>query len=157
MKIKLTQGKSSIVDDNWEHLKKWKWFYLKAGNGYAARNIKMDVKSKLILLHHAIIGFPLHGLEIDHINGDGLDNRLTNLRIVSHRQNLSNRREHRTGEKTSKFLGVYLLRGNRKRKWVAQIKFGTAKKTIGFFEKEEDAAKAYQEELTKLSETALSL
>lgn len=70
--------------------------------------------------------------EIDHINGDPLDNRKGNLRIVTHQQNLFN---------NSKAKGYSLDKRNGK--WQAQICINDRHLALGLFEKEEDARKAY--------------
>ncbi len=78
--ILLTQGRVTVIDDADAHLARYKWFY---GEGYAGRR-------KDGMLHHCIVGFPLDGLVVDHINRDTLDNRRVNLRIVTQRENLLN-------------------------------------------------------------------
>lgn len=86
---------------------------------------------KLIYLHRLLTEAP-RGLDVDHINGNGLDNRRSNLRIATRSQNLQNKRS-----KTPGFKGV------RKRddcvRWEARI----GSKTLGMFDIEIDAAKAY--------------
>ena len=68
---------------------------------------------------------------IDHINNNSLDNRIENLRILTHQQNLWN-----TNAK-----GYYWNKQNNK--WHAQIRINDKKKFLGLFENEEDAHQAY--------------
>lgn len=79
---------------------------------------------------------------IDHINGDGADNRISNLRECSHQQNQANRPADK--DSSSKFKGVDWM--PRHQKWRARV--GTDH--LGVFASEEDAAAAYdQAALTK--------
>lgn len=55
-------------------------------------------------MHRLIMGFPVN-MEVDHINGDTLDNRRCNLRICTHAENMANRKIHR--DNTSGYRGVY--------------------------------------------------
>lgn len=90
-------------------------------------------------MHRVVAGEPPCGLEIDHINGNGLDNRRANLRFVTHAQNLANQRPQQG--RTSRFRGVCWLR--RDQVWRAQIKSGGKTCYLGCFADEEDAARAY--------------
>lgn len=47
-------------------------------------------KGTMIYLHQLILGRPDDGLEIDHIDGNSLNNRLSNLRHVTHQENVDN-------------------------------------------------------------------
>ena len=74
-KIKLTQGKYAIVDDeDFAYLNQWRWYY---HNNYAVHTNKN--KSR-IYMHRFILNTPKKMFS-DHINGNGLDNRRSNLRI----------------------------------------------------------------------------
>jgi hypothetical protein len=94
-------------------------------------------------MHHAIWehhhGPIPKGMEIDHINGNGIDNRLINLRIGTHQQNTFNTRI--TKSHSSKHRGVSWRK--EKRKWEAYIEINQVKNHIAFFNSEEGAARAY--------------
>lgn len=82
------------------------------------------------------------GLEIDHINGNGLDCRRENLRVVTHAQNLQNiQRDTSTRRvpKTSRYRGVCW--DKRDQRWVAQISPNRRNIHLGRFESEEEAAR----------------
>lgn len=81
--------------------------------------------------------------EIDHINGDPLDNRIVNLRSVSHRENAANRRTPTNNK--SGHMGVQWA--ERHGKWLAVIKVPgkTGNRHIGLFDNVEDAAQARRE------------
>jgi hypothetical protein len=147
--IKLTKGKEAYIDDNMDHLSKFSWAYGKdPKKGYAFRSMKFNGENQTVYLHHCIIGKPFKPFQVDHINGDSLDNRRENLRFVTNRQNGQNRKEHR-GEKfkTSKYVGVRLLG----KKWTAQMNVKGKSVYLGSFEKEEDASMAYQRATLKLA------
>ncbi len=89
-------------------------------------------------MHRLIMDCP-DGMDVDHINGDGLDNRRENLRIVTRSQNLRNRKTFKNSK--SGFKGVIFNPVNGK--WKAIINLGT-------FDTSEEAAKAYDEAIKKL-------
>ncbi|MFA6118161.1 MAG: HNH endonuclease [Sphingomonas sp.] len=78
-------------------------------------------------------------VHIDHINGNGLDNRRSNLRGATQRQNLQN--AGRRVDNTSGFKGVYYSQASKK--WAAQIRYEGKQKYLGLFHDARDAAKAY--------------
>lgn len=85
MEIKLNNGQSVKVDtERSDYLNQWKWSI--DTNGYAKRS----TKSGAILMHQVIMGTKDKS-EIDHINQDKLDNRISNLCFVTRTQNNLNR------------------------------------------------------------------
>lgn len=88
-------------------------------------------------MHRFITNAPKE-LEVDHINGNRLDNRKENLRICTKSQNLRN--QHKTCG-SSKYKGVsWRVRAN---KWESRIYVDGKKLFLGLYSDEEDAAKAY--------------
>lgn len=73
----------------WTIHRQYKNKYARAEIGSGVGNRSRN-KRKYIFLHHIIMGRPKDGLEIDHINNNGLDNRKSNLRIVDHTTNMRN-------------------------------------------------------------------
>ncbi len=133
--ISLTQNQITLVDDeNYESLSAYKWYALKNGHSfYACRQLN----GRRIWMHHEILGGkPEVGLEVDHIDGDGLNNRKDNLRIITRSQNSMNR--HYVGG-ISRYKGVSRCGS----KWKAYIKPGGKQKYLGLFALETDAARAY--------------
>lgn len=105
-------------------------------DGYARRR-KRD--GQFVKLHRELLGLSLHdGLEGDHINGDRLDCRRENLRIVTRAQNCQNVRSHR--DSTSPHRGVHW--SDRTQKWHAEAYVNGRKHWLGYFDDEEDAAEA---------------
>lgn len=91
------------------------------------------------LMHRLILGAPA-GVDVDHINHDGLDNRRCNLRLCTKSENGANRRVQAT-PKSSRYKGVCWVVS--KRRWIARIKVGGRLIYLGRFRSEEDAARAY--------------
>lgn len=75
---------------------------------------------------------------IDHINGDTSDNRLSNLRLVTHQENQQNARRSKLN--TSGHTGVYW--NKRTNKWDASITYNYKQKHLGVFSNLEDAIKS---------------
>lgn len=140
--IPLTHGKSAIVDDAFSHLKNYPWQFFKHRSGYAKRGMKMEMGGYCnVLLHHCVIGFPLNDYQVDHINGDGLDNRLSNLRIVSSRENSCNRKIHRDG----KLPGAKLDKRSKSiRPWYATIEIKGKAFHLGSYRTELEAHQIYK-------------
>lgn len=94
--ILLTQGKVAIVDaEDYERLKRWRWSYaaIPGASGYARRGESPypgSCKTRTVLMHRQILNVAA-GQSVDHINGNGLDNRKINLRTCTHQQNCHNR------------------------------------------------------------------
>ena len=80
-----------------------------------------------------------HGMTIDHVNGNRADNRFENLRIASHKENSRNRKK--SGNKTSKYKGVYWYK--RHQKWKATIGYEGRTIHLGYFHDEYEAHLAY--------------
>lgn len=134
MKILLTQGKSCIVDNNmFDYLNQWKWTLEKR---YAVRK----VKNKAIYMHR-LVAKPSDGLEVDHINGNSLDNRKTNLRVCTHKQNCQNTKKQ--SNNTSGYKGVSFNKG--KNKWKAYINIDRRQVFLGYHNEIKDAARKYNE------------
>ncbi len=144
--ITLTQGQHALVDDaDFESLSKFKWLAKKCRhkigiNFYAIRWIYCDGKRLTVWMHRQIIGVE-EKFRTDHINGDGLDNQRSNLRPATATENSRNQRK-RVGT-SSRYKGVSWNR--EKRKWHCRI--GVTKQIVqlGYFEKEEAAALAYDQ------------
>lgn len=78
------------------------------------------------------------GLEIDHINGNRIDNRIENLRLVTSRENCQNLKDHRDG----KLCGSSLDR--RSRKYSAAIKIRGRSIHLGCYDTEQEAHEVYK-------------
>jgi hypothetical protein len=125
--IKLTQGKVALIDDlDFVKINQHKWFF---DHGYAKRN-------KNIYMHREIMNTP-EGMDTDHVNGDGLDNRRDNLRICTHNENVRNckiGKNNKVGYKCIEKRGL---------KWRAYIVVNGIKNHLGYFNDSSAAASAY--------------
>ena len=142
--IPLTQGKFAIVDaDDYEHLNKYKWCAFKSYNNkfYAVRR----KNNKTIIMHRQIMNAPA-GLVVDHIDGNSLNNRKTNLRICTQAQNIHNSRPRRN--RSSKYKGVFWNKVNKK--WSTTIHKGDIRIYLGGFDNEVEAALAYDRKAEEL-------
>lgn len=143
-KIKLTRGKFALVDDaDYEYLSQWKWFCETSHHAARDQHIGMDGKreiKKRIKMHRLIMGFP-KAMEIDHIDGNPLNNQRRNLRIVTHAQNQKNLKTPITN--TSGFKGVSWSKV--RRKWIAGIHVDGRGYNLGGFDTIEEAARKYNE------------
>lgn len=146
--IPLTQGKIALVDDeDFERLSQWKWHARKTTQGmYAART----EGNQKIFMHNELI-FVDAGKEVDHKDGDGLNNQKGNLRPATHVQNTWNSK--RRSDNSSGFKGVgrwsvtSTVRGKKYTYtyWRARIRLPGSKNgiVIGYFSDKEVAARAY--------------
>ena len=108
--IQLTRGRETLIDDeDFERVSQYKWRF-DIGNapgaktnpdhtGYGKRTIRLGPpidgkrQRKSIWMHRFIMDCPV-GMITDHINGNGLDNQKSNLRIVTQGQNMNNRKDN---------------------------------------------------------------
>lgn len=134
--IILNNGYKTIVDEmDYLTFSKHKWHARESrGKVYACRAIYNNGEQKILRLSREVLGNYLK-LEVDHINGDTLDNRMINLREANRSQNMANMRNHNP----SGFKGITPIQN----KWRAQICFKYRKISLGTFETKEQAAKAY--------------
>ena len=142
--IPLSRGKFAMVDDeDFDWLCGHKWCVRKSKcKEYASRSHHTKSCSYVVRMHRKILGVYDANLQVDHINGDGLDNRKANLRICTNAQNAWNARKTRNNA-VSQFKGVAL---NRKTgKWVASIGLHWQRICLGTYLYEKDAAVAYNE------------
>lgn len=144
--IQLTQGKVALVDDDdYEWLNQWKWcaFHAYGDNYYAARGIKLLGKTTTIMMHRVILGLTDPSVYVDHIDGDGLNNKRVNIRTATNKENSRNR-----GPKCGKeYKGVFWHKS--RKKWGATIVVDRRTHNLGRFNSKHDAAKAYNEAAIK--------
>lgn len=142
-KILLTQEKFALVDEeDFEYLNQWKWHFCKSG--YAVRNCWPEGKSgvcKTIRMHRVIMNTPRH-LQVDHINGNRLDNRKINLRNCTQAQNAMNKGADSKTNRPYKGVSWWEYNG-RPGKWIAQIRHNRKSIHIGVYKSANEAALAY--------------
>jgi hypothetical protein len=141
--ILLTQGKQALVDDDdFEKVNKYNWCLSKYN--HASYALRHDGKKRM-LMHRLIMDCP-EGKDIDHINGNGLDNRKCNLRICSRSENMMNSGLYETN--TSGFRGVHW--DKQQMKWRARIHKDGKKINLGRFDSKEEAARVRDAKVKEL-------
>lgn len=136
--IPLTRGFVTIVDEaDFDWLNQWKWHHI--NRRYVAR-ARAHITGEFvnIMMHRLIMSCP-EDMFVDHINGDGFDNRRENLRICTLHQNMMNRRKN--SATSSQYKGVYWCKKDGA--WHSSIRFNHKLKYLGQFESEFEAALTY--------------
>lgn len=139
--IQLLHGLVAIVDRaDYPLVSDRHWWATKSHRRPGNYYVHSQTGGQLIALHRLIMN-PSPGEIVDHRDGDGLNNRRTNLRRCSCADNTRNTRlssifDARHRPKASRYRGVGLVNG---RYWIAQIRH----RYLGYFPSEEDAARAY--------------
>jgi hypothetical protein len=111
-------------------------------NGYAVYHTVKEHKHHTLrrarIMWQTFVGEITEGFDIDHIDRNKLNDSLANLRLATKAQNGYNKRSFGP---TSRYKGVH----QHQKGFVAQISIGGVSKYLGYFQKEEDAARAYDE------------
>jgi len=140
--IPLTQGKYAVVDAaDYERAAPFSWH---ASNSGARTYAYSNMNGKTVSLHRFLMNAP-KGLVVDHIDHDGLNDRRSNLRVCTQRQNLYNSRPK---GKSSRFKGVCWDKA--RKRWVVYIRHGGRTRFVGHFTDEIEAAKAYDRAAAEL-------
>lgn len=140
-----TRAGRTILFDDEDHdlVGRWRWGTRKDGAVlYAVRTQYLSGgakhrKQRILYMHRVIMGFPAG--EVDHLNGNGLDNRRANLRVVSQMENQRNRSGPQSNSKSG-IRGVFWI--PRRGKWHAQIGYLGRPINLGTFNNVEDAKEA---------------
>ena len=134
--VPLTQGYVAIVDDgDYEELMQYKWHAHKVTRSIVAERTECGKK---IMIHRHIMQAP-PGMVVDHANHDTLDNRRSNLRVCSSRENQRNRRK--VSGCSSEFKGVCW--NKLRKRWQVRIQADDRRIALGNYENERDAARVY--------------
>lgn len=139
--IPLTQGRTALVDaEDFGWLSLMRWHFVETGQRQGYARTKID--GKYVYMHRLLMQAP-DGVEVDHIDLDRLNNRRSNLRIVTPAQNQQNT------AKRPGLLSVYkgVTFDKHRNRWKAAIKLPNTKsqKNLGYFDTETEAAKAYDQ------------
>lgn len=144
--IQLTQGQVALVDDgDFERLSQHKW--CASWNHYGFVAVRRRPGGGKIFMHREIMNAP-DGVDVDHRNRKTLDNIRRNLRLATRSQNMMNGGAKDTPGRTSIFKGVY--RRTATGPWIAKIKKDGKAKHLGSFDREKDAAAAYDKAAREL-------
>ena len=142
--IQLTKGQFAIIDDDdYEMISKNKWAasHGEVGKIYAVKTLNMGGgRRKRIYMHRVIMNAPLDK-QVDHKNGNKLDNRRSNLRLCSKNENMRNRQRYSRNTSGSKGVRWYGYNGHSH--WVARIVVNRKNIHLGYFDRKIDAVGAY--------------
>lgn len=128
--ILLTKGRVAFIDDNdFERVSQFRWHF--HNGGYAVRG-QRKIRPSNIYMHRFIMNAP-KDITVDHISGNKLDNRKSNLRLVTQLENNWNRHDNPRGTFLDKHSKL----------WVARIRINYKRKIVGYFKTEADAHQAY--------------
>jgi hypothetical protein len=138
--VPLKNGLIALVDESDYHLvSPFVWSVTcNDSRNYAVRYEYFGGKTYRVFMHRVVNKTP-DKMMTDHINGDGLDNRRSNLRTATHSQNMQNRRKHKNN--ASGYKGVYLEKESGR--YRAQITSGGKIHRLGRFASPEEAYQAY--------------
>jgi hypothetical protein len=133
-------GRVALVDiDDYELVRQYSWNILDKGRRlYVRTNVRVLPGyggQKTLMMHRLVSNLPF----VDHFNHNGLDNRRSNLRESNAVLNGGNRRRNQRG--SSQYKGVSWYKPMDK--WRAYANVNRRKVTIGYFDDEKEAAKAY--------------
>jgi hypothetical protein len=139
VEISLTQDKVALVnDEDFELVSQYNWHI--ARNRYAVTKTSRKNAPRKDILMHRLIMRAEKGQQVDHINGNGLDNRRENLRFCTHAENQHN---ISYGYGKSRYKGVHWHKN--REKWCSAICYNSKKIYLGSFSSEIEAARAYDE------------
>lgn len=151
IEIPLTKGHVAIVDEQDADLAQFKWYVAMMNDlHYAERYAPEADGRKIVSMHRTIleriISRPLVKGEVcDHIDGNVLNNRRSNLRLATHQQNMRNKKRSRNN--TTGYKGV---------RWYAPLSKYNARITVnnkcihlGYFSNAEEAHEAYKQAAVK--------
>jgi hypothetical protein len=149
-----TVAYAKVDDEDYDYLMQWRWHLSNKDNStlYAKRGTRTTIS-----MHREIMKVTNPQILVDHIDHDGLNCQKNNLRLTNRSGNATNRRSKRNA--TSKYLGVHLQTSKYKLKsgeektcfaWIASIRKNGKLTSIGYFDSEEDAAKAYDKKAKEL-------
>lgn len=151
--IPLTQGKVALVDDkDYAVLMVHKWYAHRMGkNWYAIRRKPGEDHESM----HRRLCDGLNdciSLQVDHIDGNGLNNQRHNLRVATRNQNIRNQSKHRNN--MSLYKGVSFVSAGKGGRitdgWAARIAINCKRKYLGTYATAELAAHAYDDAARRL-------
>lgn len=142
----LASGIPVVFDDaDSDLILSYRWHKHVAGKNVYARGYPLGKRSSGLVYMHRLLTDAPKGTDVDHRNGNGMDNRRGNIRICSRSQNNANRKVA---------VGVVGIKGvywdGRCNVWRAEIHKDGVKHRLGRFKRLEDAADAYRQKSLSL-------
>jgi hypothetical protein len=136
-------GLTILVDnEDFEHISQLNWHIHRHCNTfYSMRHIYVEGKRTCTLMHRDLLGLRKGDPNVDHIDGDELNNQNSNIRLATTHQNGENRRKSPTFKTSSKYKSVCWYKAGSC--WRANIKIHGKSVHLGLFDIEENAAREY--------------
>ena len=138
--VPLTRGHEAVIDASDAELvadRNW-WVETSGANIYAKRKFRRDGGMICVWMHRVLLGAQ-GNVYVDHIDGDGLNNRRNNLRLATNAQNQFNQRMR--SDNKSGYRGVSFRKSDGT--WTAQIKANGRRHYLGIYKTPEEAHAAY--------------
>jgi hypothetical protein len=153
-KIKLTQGKYALVDDDkYEYLNQWKWNYHitnRDKTGYAVRlTSRKNPPRKTIRMHRVVLNY-FGPLFVDHINRNGIDNRRSNLRLATKNQSIYNKSYSCNNKNKAKGVTQVKDKHGAPKYWIARVTESGKRHYLGVFKSKRSALIAYNKAAKRL-------
>ena len=146
--IDLSSGRMAKIDiEDHKKVTKYNWHLSsnKPPRIYAITNVYKNGRRTTLKMHRYVLNCSNPLIKTDHINGNGLDNRKSNLRLCSNQQNCWNQIKRKNSLHSKKYKGVDF----HKNKWRARIRVSNKEKHIGYYKSEKLAAFAYDIQAAK--------
>lgn len=152
--ITLTRGYRTAVDDeDFRKLNESKWSALiqKKIHKTVVYAVRSPSKYPISRMHRLILGAPKE-FQVDHKDGDTLNNQKSNLRLVTNQQNQFNcgSKNNKTGFKGVHYMSTLAKRSNLKKPYLAEIMINKKHLYLGYFATPVEAAKAYDAKAREL-------
>lgn len=146
-KVPVSKGKylATVDDEDFERVSSMSWYAMKGANTrYAGRvPVKDGVRGSYFSMHRFVLGITDPEIIVDHITHDGMDNRKSNLRVVTAQQNRFNAKPEIRAKAASRFFGVYRNTSGKKNPWKAGVMKDSRYQHLGCYKTELEAANAY--------------
>jgi hypothetical protein len=146
IKVEWMQIQNKLIEIDFNYLKNSKNNYRRVGvqiKGLKPKTIQIQQIIAATFLNYNFGMFPKY--VIDHIDSNTINNNVSNLRVVTHRENTSKEKTSKTG------LPVGVSFEKRRNKFKSQISINYNKKHLGYFNTPEEASNAYQQKLKELN------
>lgn len=145
--IQLASGRRATVDDDdFTQLAAHRWhvWVRRRPNQLEHCYAATVVNGKAISMHRLLLGAP-HNYEVDHRDGNGLNNQRSNLRLCSRQENTRNQRLSLRSKSGFKGVTMQRKRAAYAKPWNAYIEVNKRTIHLGYFSEPQAAAAAYDE------------
>lgn len=148
-RVPLTRGKYALIDSaDAAYVGQWNWcaWVGRDRKWYAVRTEHHGARSRTVRMHRVLLGDPPVEMDVDHRNGDSLNNRRSNIRLATRAQNAMNQRRSRVNTSGYKGVSWYARHGQ----WGVRIVVGGRTHFLGLYRDPAEAHAAYCEAAVRL-------